>query len=297
MKRITFIVLIAIITRNLPAQNPVARAMDQYKVGNLDDARNSIGEAVADSSFAGDVNTWYLKGFIYKDLYKRNPSADSLYTLRRESAMAFEHLMSMNGSERYHSDARQNLRFLATTYYNDAIRLLDRWSFESSKQGFDEFVRTLKLSKDTTISFRAREIEYYMAVASKNTELHKKDTTHETDHFERAINAFEHVLDMDSTNIKASYNLAVLFYNEAVITINQLDYDAVDIFAFSEIEDRSIDYFKQSLPYMQRTFELDPGNPNAIEGLAGIYFGLRDFAKSNYYKDLLKGQQGSPPKR
>jgi tetratricopeptide (TPR) repeat protein len=295
--RALFIFLVLVIARSLPAQNPVVRAMDQYKVGNLQDARESIESALSDSSFAGEVNTWYLKGFIYKDLYKSDPAADSTFGLRLESVKAFEHLLGMKNSERYHGDALQNIRFVATTFYNDAIKLLDRLAFEPSKITFDEFVRTLKLSRDTTISVRSREIEYYMAVAAKKTELHKQDTTHETAYFESAIGAFEHVLALDSTNIKASYNLAVLFYNEAVNTINRLDYDAVDIFAFNEIEDKSIDYFKQSLPYMTRTFELDPNNPNAIEGLAGIYFGLRDFEKSNYYKDLLKGHQTDPVKK
>ncbi|HEX5170095.1 MAG TPA: hypothetical protein VFW11_13045 [Cyclobacteriaceae bacterium] len=290
MKILRSTIWILILSGALPlsAQNTLSKAFDEYKAGRLEEARKLVEIAVIDPSLMSEPNSWYLKGFIYKDLYKQKTEADSTYRARQESVKAFEHLLGMKGADKYFGDAHINLRYLATTFYNDAVKRVDQLKFNSSKEAFDLFTHTLLLSTDTTISIRTREIDYYMTVASKSTAMHKSDTTGNTKYFETAVHAYEHVLEMDSANIKANYNLAVIFYNEAVNIISKLDYDAVDIFSFNAIEDQSIDFFKESLPYMHRAQQLDPSNKNTIEGLAGIYFGLRDFEKSNYYKEMLK---------
>jgi hypothetical protein len=92
---------------------------------------------------------------------------------------------------------------------------------------------------------------------------------------------------MDSLNLKANYNLGVLYYNKAVKITADLDYDEIDLIAISEIEDQSIALFQQSLPFMKSAYHIDPHDPNTLEGLAGIYFSLREFDKSNEFKEKL----------
>jgi len=103
----------------------------------------------------------------------------------------------------------------------------------------------------------------------------------------KAVTCFEKVLTIDSLNREANYNIAVIYYNEAVNKILLLDYDALNIEDFSSFEDDVIKQFNRSLPYMKRAYRANPKDPNTLEGLAGIYFGLRDFESSNHYKEQL----------
>ena len=70
-------------------------------------------------------------------------------------------------------------------------------------------------------------------------------------------------------------NLAILYYNQAVYIINQMDYDA-DLNKLNAAQDTSIHLAMQSLPFMQKTYQLDPKKKDAVKGLEGIYYLLHD---------------------
>ena len=129
-----------------------------------------------------------------------------------------------------------------------------------------------------------RNISFYLAVGSKLTELHNADESGGDTYFLQAVAQFERVLRYDDRNLKANYNLGVLYYNKAVNMIAKVDYDNIDIIAIGELEDNSIEVFRIALPYLEKAHEIDPNDINTLEGLAGIYFSLREFEKSDELK-------------
>jgi len=288
MKYITLISLIVLANPVFSQDNYLRKAINAYQGRDFQSARINIDSAAHDETLSKNPRTWYVMGFIYKDLYKKEPELDTAFLIRETATEAFGKLSGMEGSDEYLPDAYVNLKYIAVTFYNDAVLLLDSGDFELSKIGFELFKKNLLRSGDTAISINDQETSYYLNLAARFGALHKADSTDNNEFFKKAIETYEYLLALDSTHIKANYNLAVLYYNEAVKIINELDYDEVDIFAFSEVEDRSISYFKLSLPYMEITYALDSSNVSTIEGLSGIYFGLREFDKSDYYKDLVE---------
>lgn len=288
--RIVIIVLITLLSvPSVIAQDkPLKTAIDLYQAGKLDEAKEAIVKCSTQEPWSNDPNTWYLKGFIMKDLYKSNTTPDSSLTYRVSALNAFQHLLEDVAAKKYHLDALKNLKYLSSTFYNDAISAIETKEFDLSKTYFEHFKNTLKLSRDSTINLTEKEIGYLLALGTGFTEVYKNDSLKSEVNLLNAKEAYKKILAMDSTNIKANYNIGVLFYNEAVNLINKLDYDEVDLFALSKIEDQSIDLFKQSLPFMEMAYQQSPNDRNTIEGLSGIYFSLRDYDKSNEYKEKLK---------
>jgi len=266
--------------------NPLQLAIDMYQKGDLAEAQAAIEKAIADETTAQEPTAWYLRGFIYKDLYKAQPQVDTIMGLREKSVASFTKLLSLDNSDKFKADTYSSLKYLGVTLYNDAIKDLEAEQFDRSKQRFEQFKSTITLSLDTTIDVQSQEIDYYLNLGSLYTQMNQQNDS--TGFLDSAKLAYNHVLIVDSLNIKANYNLGVLYYNEAVSIINNLDFDEVDLVAFSDIEDQSIQLFKQSLPYMELAYTLSPEDRNTIEGLAGIYFSLREFDKSNEFKAKLE---------
>lgn len=261
------------------------QAIEDYQSQKLIEARKTIDALASDNTVTSDANYWYLKGFIYKDLYKMKPASDSAVTFRMIAINSFEKLLNMTNEEQYINDARKNISFVATTFYNDAIEMMNQNEIEEAEKLHSFYKSSIAVIEAITIE---KEINFYLALATRTTNLSKQNNQVDKNYFEKAISIYQKVLTLDTNNIKANYNLAVLYYNRAVDLISDLEVDEIDLISFSEIEDRSIVLFKQSLPYMQHAYHLDPKDKNTIEGLAGIYFSLREFEKSEEYKKMIE---------
>jgi len=276
--------ILYILILSIPAKcqyDVIKRAYEGYQNGHLKEAKTYVDSAMTFQSLTKDPSTWYLRGFIYKDLFK-GENTNNFY--RDEAISAFTYLLEMENIEKYQKDAIQNIKFLSTSYYNDAVTSLDRGDLEDAIQHYNKFGFTYLIGEDTTIDLLERDIDFYLAIGSKLTALNNRDTKDSDHYFEQAIAQFNKVLELDDLNLKANYNLGVLYYNKAVSMIADLDYNDIDIFAISELEDRSIQLFDIALPYLQRANQINPYDINILEGLSGIYFSLRDFEKSNQFK-------------
>lgn len=102
-------------------------------------------------------------------------------------------------------------------------------------------------------------------------------------YFDKAEKLYKDIIRSDSNNWKANYNLGIMYYNKAVNIIDKLDPDT-DIKEINAVQEKCAVIFKQSLPYMLKANTIDPTKVEVWEGLAGIYFGLNEYEKSNFYK-------------
>ncbi len=264
------------------AQNILTRSLDHYQAGELKEAKVLIDSALTSELYAAQSITWYLKGFICKDLFKES-SADSLsQSYREEAVVSFNRLLEIDTLKEYEKEARQNLIYLATTYYNEAMILTQRQQPDSALLYYTNFEQVYRPLNDTTISIAGSKSRFYLALGSGYVRMEAADST--ADYSREALQAFGEVLDIDSTNKEANYNIGVIYYNEAVSRILNVDYDDIDLLAFGQFEDQTISLFKKSLPYMRRAYEADSKDKNILEGLAGIHFSLREFEISNKYK-------------
>lgn len=268
----------------LAQENTLQAALEAYQNKQYADARTNIELAISSTENSSDASAWYLRGFIYKDSYKSGSQNINESISWRELAIdSYSKTMELDNEGKYTSDCKVSLNFLTTSFFNDAVNLMNSQEYKSSQANFDAFKKHAEFLETGQINFEEKEIEYYLAYGSN---LFEQDSLEE-----EAIEVYNKVLELDSGNVKANYSLGVIYYNRAVSLITDIDYEEVDLVAFTEIEDRSVEYFKQALPYMESAYATDSTNQSVIEGLAGIYFSLREFDRSDYYKSLLGEQE------
>jgi len=263
--------------------SPLNRALQFYKAGDLPHAKEVIDSAMVVAEYQQLATAWYLQGFIYKDLFKANPRT---YPYREKAIESFTRLRELDKEQKYAKETVQNLRFLGASFYNEGMRYIEEGKFDEAAKSYGKFEQVALTVKETELNRTDNKISFQLALGSAIMRS-GKEKKQEKLAAPKAIACFENVLAFDSLNREANYNIAVIYYNDAVNKILALDYDALNFEDFSSFEDEVIKQFNKSLPYMKRAYRANPKDPNTLEGLAGIYFGLRDFEASNNYKQQL----------
>jgi tetratricopeptide (TPR) repeat protein len=129
-------------------------------------------------------------------------------------------------------------------------------------------------------------MDYLVLLGITYEKLIAEDSVNKKEYFKKAGESYTQALKVDSNNLKANYNLGLLFYNQAVDKINALPFDT-DLIALEDIQQECKDLFKQALPYMEKAYQLNPRNKETLIGLSGIYFSLHDIENSNKIKAEL----------
>ena len=234
---------------------------------------------------ANRAKTWYYRGFIYKEIYKKeltNPTSSS----RIEAVKSFKRSILLDQDKKYTNDCTVNVKFLANSFYNDAVRALNSREHQTAILSYKKYKDAIRIV-DPLISLGAKNIKFYKALASLYTNIYESDKVKNMKFFMKAKEAYEKVLQIDPLELSANYNIGILFYNKAVDIINGSDYD-IDLVALIDIQDTSIVLLKYSLPYMETAYTLQPENENTLLGLSGIYFGLNELVQSDKIKHELK---------
>lgn len=93
-----------------------------------------------------------------------------------------------------------------------------------------------------------------------------------------------HQLKANPDDFKLNYNLATYYYNEAINSIESLDYNASNL----ETEQEKIQaLFTKALQPALLAHRKNQEHKDVLTMLSGIYFGLNDMRMSDYYKGLL----------
>lgn len=267
--------------------DPVSLALRAYQDKELNKARELIDAASNNAVYKGLSKTWYFKAYIYKDLYKADRTSADAGALRDTAIASYFNTISLDQSNEFVEDSKQSIRYLSSTIYNDAATALDTNNFSIAQELYQSYKTTsLKLNPD--MDFRARDIEFYLYVASKYSSIYETFNTIEKPEevSQKITEVYKMVLQIDSLNFSANYNLGIHFYNQGVNIIENIDYNAdIDVIMEKQIE--VVQLFEIALPYMLKAYQLDPLRPDPIRGLSGIYYGLNDLEKSKFFQDKL----------
>lgn len=273
------------------AQNDsLASALKFFQAGNLDNAKAAIEAAVNHPETANDPQAWYLRGFIYKEIYKAREQSDKMSPAREAAFISFKKSFEMDTAKSSRESNIASMKYLASKYFNDAAASLDTVNYRLSIKNFDKY-KEVMLVVEPEGNLVQKDIEFSLAIASVYTRIYESDRKAKQSFFDLAKASYAKVLSLDPNNLSANYHMGILYYNQAVEIINrnieESEWD-IDLVRLEQIQDNSIALFKQSLPFMQKAYELDPNKRETLEGLTGIYFSLNEFEKSNEFKQRLE---------
>lgn len=287
-KRTTIFGLLLFLAVSLNAQQ--SRVTDAYtflQQGKLDSAKATIDVAILHSETQSDGQAWYVRGFIYKTIYNQSEKSNKQSSSRIEGLISFKKSLTIDTTQENVTENIKNIKYLATTLYNDAAASLDTIDYKIAVNNFDIFREYYLLVDPSAENFKQKEIDFANAMATVYTRIYEADRKGKTDFLNYAKASYNKALSFDPNNINANYNMGILYYNQAVNLINQSDYD-LDIVALNDVQDNSINLFKQSLPFMEKAYALDPNKKETLLGLSGIYFSLNEKEKSNEFKQKLE---------
>jgi hypothetical protein len=286
VKKLKYILILIFLANISYAQNKLTNALYNLREGELDKAKELIDSAIEDTLFNDDASTFYYKGNIYKELFKQKEDQNKQSPYRIIAVESFKKSLEIESDGTYSESSKKNLKYLAETVYNHAATSLTSAEYEVAISNYKFYKEIISFAFPNT-DFQDKDVMFNLALATIYSKLAEKDSASAKLYYPKTIALFNEVLAIDSNNVSANYNMGILYYNQGVEIVNNMDY-SLDIEQLNQVQDRIIELFKKSLPYMLKAYELNPKRKETLIGLQGIYFSLNDIEKSEAYKKELE---------
>ncbi|HEY0978718.1 MAG TPA: hypothetical protein VGE21_14700 [Flavobacteriales bacterium] len=271
----------------------LVNANTAYQEKDLATAKQLLDQAVKDPAFNKTSEAWVLRGFVYKDLYKADPTAAGADLLRDEALASLYMAMETDEAKQYTQNISLGYDYLTKTIFNDAARSLNQMDHDGAIRLYAKY-KEMCLRMDPKSAFDARDIEFENALGTVYTKLFNQDRK-DTTWYAKAVATYLRVLQRDPDNYGANYNLASLYYNRGVYNIQQISAEN-DIPSLREMQEVSREFFSLALPYMTKAHNMNPSRKETVLGLEGIHYSLQDVEKSEHYRHLYETleQDGAP---
>ncbi len=271
-------------SQSLPLTNQAARVC---KNGDLMAAKDLIGQATSDASEKHAPYTWFVKGYIYKEIYVKIDKQNQNSRNREEAVVAIKKSMSLDREKEHLENNNKALKFLAVSYFNDALKLTKSTDISTleNAQAFYKKFEDLNSICDTSGSLDSYKLDFYKHLG-KAYEIKYSIKKDNQEYIDQSIRYYSLALQIDPEDYESNYNTAINYYNQGVFRISKINYNT-EIFQLLVIQDECIKLFKQSLPYMLKSHQQTPKRKETLKGLMAIYKALNDDDKSDEYKKTL----------
>ncbi len=278
------VLLMLLSTVSFAQLTKVQQAYDCVQQGKLDSAQIYIEEGIKDNEAIADFQSWYIRGFIYKEIYKQKESNDVKSNAREIAVESLKKAAELDKDKQQIVSINKNLKFLGSKYYNDAKKTIDSVNFATSIACFQNYLSIYKLV-ELGFDENAKSVEYFLSLSYYFQEIFEQNGSKTAlEHTKEYLNKS---LQINPNSAKANKNTAVLFYNMGVNIIKKMDYD-IDLEQLYVLQEDASKLFKQAEPFMSKAHQLSPKDKTIVEGMQGIYYQLNDTEKSNEFKKKLE---------
>lgn len=279
----------------LPLTGDAAR---KYQAKEYLEAKTLIDESIQGEG-AADAYSWQVRGHIYKELYKENEKFDMNSKSREIAVESFFKCMDLDTDNKYLEWNGTSLRFLASTYWNDAVSIMekqDREKMAMAEEFFNTYIDIMKRARpqEDTQSFA---LDFYRAYATANRKiierLRKADAAPEdyVVEFQRVEESYQKALEIKSDDYGSNYNYAINLYNEAAYRIGRIDPEA-PLTHVILTQSGCIEIFKRALPIAKLAEDLRPGRIEILKALRAIHLSLSNHDEFDRYNRLVREKQG-----
>lgn len=287
MKKIIYISIVFLAFANsifAQADLPITNdAVLLVEAGKLLDAEKKIQTAVVHKDEKDAPYTWYVKGFIEKEIYKTFEANQRESEHRKLSVQSIEKSLALDTKRQYTEMSNALLRYIAVSYFNDALKRAEeitKASAQEPEQLYGEFRRIMRLVNPLT-NFEEYDKQIFKILGQSHYRIWEDNIK---DQSEALISNdyFQRVLIIDPDDCDAILNLVILHYNQGVFKIRSIDINT-DIGQLIPIQDSAIRNFMTALPYAEKCFRTCPPS---VESYKGLMYCNRAIGKEELYLEL-----------
>jgi len=278
----TMLMSMIIHAQQLPLAGEAARLCREAQ---LDAALEKSSLSIADKTETADAYAWYVNGFILKEIYKSREYGLRNSTYREASIKSFENSMKRKNASQHLAMTRLALKYLASTYYNDALQAaqsISEGGEEEAQTLFASFVKWMPIA-EPGISMTGYEKEFTKSIGQRYFSLWQRDTDN-PQYRDKAVAQYEKILQLDSSDVDAFYNLAVIHYNQAVFMYRKIDHET-DLFDMMTIQEAASKLIREkALPLMDKAYVLAPEKGEVVRGKIILHRALDHEKDVEYFK-------------
>ncbi len=287
-----FLLLILICSPVVNAQSSTIHydaALNYMQKNNVDSAKIEIDLQMQNVDVQLDPENWYLEGFIYKELYKKYENENFNSPYRAKSLNSFKKSLKLDTVIARTKTTKELIRYLAGRFYNDAVLTLDSLNYLTSILCYEQY-RDAALILDSILDIKKKDIEFNLALGTIYVEIYNSDKIKNLQFFNLTRDTYMKILNWDPNNYTANYDLGLLYWNKGVHLMNNIDYE-LNLDSVMQVQNYSVSIFKESLPFAQKAYEMEPKREETLIVLSGIFYSLNDFPKSKAFDAILKDLQ------
>ena len=281
------IILLSLTSRaqQFPLASEAARLCREMQ---LDAALEKSNLSIADKTESSEAYAWYVNGFVLKEIYKAREYGLRNSAYREEAIKSFANSMKLKNASQHLAMTRLALKYLASTYYNDALQAAQSISESGEDEAqtlFASFVKWMPIA-EPGISMTGYEKEYTKSIGQRYFSLWQRDTD-SPEYRDKATAQYEKILKLDNSDVDAYYNLSVIHYNQAVFMYRKIDHET-DLFDMMTIQEAASKLIREeALPLMDRAYELAPEKGEVVRGKIILHRALDHEKDVEYFKSEI----------
>ncbi len=265
--------------------------IDKYQRKDYNGAKNYLDTVLNQCpDQQNDPYYWHMAGAIYFNVFKLVDNRSPVAKSRDQAVNAFLKSKKLDTKEKYKNNNVGGLKLLATTYYNDALLILqkmDTLHHEDVVKFYNQYkLITKKIAPNTDFSQKDIDVNYGLGMLYKMKYENNKRNYRQF--MDLSINCFNKSIAIDPDHYSSNYNLGIIYHNLGVdIILDDLEIDA-DLEKVIIMQEKAISYFSKALPYLKKVYEIQPTDKAIIQGIAAVYYSLNDMEKHVEYMNVLR---------
>lgn len=209
----------------------------------LDEAMETVQMALQDATEKNQSYTWYVYGFICKEIYKSRESSMHNSIHRMKAIEAFMQADQLQSNGEVNSNAP--LRYLVNTLYNDALLQASVIGIENESSADSVFTTyqsiALQTKVQTASEIRENEEQFIKMKAQHYYEMWSAQPD-QTSFIDRSIVLYSHLLELNPNDCITVYNIGVAYFNQAML---QAKLEGLDVMTMTRTQ-IAHSYFEKS---------------------------------------------------
>lgn len=272
----------------LPAlgQTPAlaTEAVELCQAKKYPEALASIEKGIADPQAGQHPFTWYVKGFIHKEIYKNQESKLRQSPQRELAVECFEKALALDARREYVPQTHVAMKYLASTYYNDAMLTSQEFDLTNPDGYLDLFYKFRKLMRtvDPVTNLAPFERDLATSAGERYFEIWQLNTD-DAAPAEASAKKYLEALGFDSTYCHIYYNLGVVYYNRAVFLYRSLNADT-EMDELFTIQSQSVELLNKALNVFSSGVKFCPENGDILKGLLYVNKAFENEKNVEYFK-------------